>query len=259
LRDRERKQGTKKIEESKTMGKDKRPESSKATPSAGQSKHALRQAPDRDLLDEVVRRGLIMRAVLFDPTDRSFLNEILPPELGTRARQDPAANGAMGFRQRPRRSEMRERLRRTPVRQEMGDINEDIARMRASAARHREYVGQLLDLLSRKQLDKMRDRGVQRTDATPEIARLGMLMARTVFDHLVIARREELDAGLCDIESLWAYLMNDDGYHFASSLIKWDMYMPPNLWASFIYQIIQGAVASFLDVVEEDSTDDSSD
>jgi len=33
----------------------------------------------------------------------------------------------------------------------------------------------------------------------------------------------------CDIESLCAYLMDDNGYDFASSLIKWDTFMPPNL------------------------------
>jgi len=157
-----------------------------------------------------------MRAVLFDPSHPLLLNEILPPELGTRERQYPAlgaddramTNGAMGFRQRPRRRDLRERLRRTLVSQEVGDIDEDIARMKARAAKHREYVGQLLDLLSQKRLDKMRERGIQRTDVTPEIAHLGMLMARTICDHLVISKREELDAGFCDIESLWAYLMN---------------------------------------------------
>ena len=90
-RDGERKPGTKKIEESKTMGKDKSPEGSKGTHSAGRSKNALRQAPDRELLNEFVRRGLIMRAVLFDPSDALLLNEILPPELSTRARQDHAS------------------------------------------------------------------------------------------------------------------------------------------------------------------------
>ena len=65
-----------------------------------------------------------MRAVLFDPSDALLLNEILPPELGTSERQSPAlgagdravTNGAIGFRQRPRRRDLRERLRRTPVR-----------------------------------------------------------------------------------------------------------------------------------------------
>jgi hypothetical protein len=257
---------TKKIEESKTMGKDKSPEGSKGTHSAGRSKNALRQATDRELLNEFVRRGLIMRAVLFDPSDALLLNEILPPELGTRERQYPAlgagdravTNGAMGFRQRPRRRDLRERLRRTPVRQEVGDIDEDIARMSARAAKHREYVGQLLDLLSQKRLERMRELAIQGTDAASDLGPLGMLMTRTICDHLVISKREELDAGFCDIESLWAYLMNDNGHHFASSLVKWDMYMPPNLWASLIYQIIQGAAASFLNVVEEDSTDHSS-
>lgn len=244
-----------------------RNDSSKASLSVEQSKNALMQASDIDLLTELVRRGLIMRAVLFNPTDRMLLREILPPELGGRSRhfaahglgEETVAKGAMRFRQRPRRSEMRERLRGTPVRQKIGDLDEDIVRMSASAARHREYVGHLLDLLSRKQLDNILQQGIERTDATPEMARLGMLMTRTIFDHLVIAMREELDAGLCDIEALWEYLMNDSGYQFASSLVKWDMHMPPNLWASFIYQIIQGAAGSFLDVAEEDLTDRSSD
>jgi hypothetical protein len=223
------------------MENDKRPKRSKDTRSPMEIKNALERTPDKDLIDEVFRRGLIMRAILFNPTDPILLSAVIPPELSTRL-QDPApgagdkamTNAAMGFRQRPRRKEMREHLRRTPVRQYTGDIDEDIARLKASASRHREYVGQLLDLLSRKRLDKTRERGIQRTDDTPEIAHLGMLMARTIFDHLVIARRDELDAGACDIESLWAYLMDDNGYDFASSLITWDTLMPPNLWASFI-------------------------
>jgi hypothetical protein len=57
-----------------------------------------------------------------------------------------------------------------------------------------------------------------------------MLMARTIFDHLLAARRDELDACACDIESLCAsYLMDDNGYDFASSLIKWDTFMPVTL------------------------------
>ena len=64
---------------------------------------------------------------------------------------------AIGFRQRPRRKDLRERLRSTPVRQEAGDIDEDIARMRSRAAKHREYVDQLLDLLSQKRLERMRE------------------------------------------------------------------------------------------------------
>jgi len=46
--------------------------------------------------------------------------------------------------------------------------------------------------------------------------------------------------------------MSDAGYRFASGMVKGDITMPPNLWASFIYQVVQGAAMSFLDVAEED-------
>jgi hypothetical protein len=162
------------------MKNDKRPKRSKDTRSAREIKNALERTPDNDLLDELFRRGLIMRAILFKPTDPIFLSAVIPPELGTRL-QDPApgagnkavTNAAMGFRQRPGRKELREHLRRTPVRPNTGDTDEDIARLKASTSRHREYVGQLLDLLSRKRLDKMKERGIERTDVTPEVAHLG--------------------------------------------------------------------------------------
>ena len=69
------------------------------------------------------------------------------------------------------------------------------------AGRH-SYVEELFDMLRRKRLEKMRDLGLQRADTTSEFAVLGVRMAKVIFDHLVIARRDALDCGACDIESL---------------------------------------------------------
>ncbi|MCI0391937.1 MAG: hypothetical protein MOB07_24625 [Acidobacteria bacterium] len=44
------------------MEKDNRPERSKNTPPSGKIKDALKQAPDQDLLEEVLRRGLTTEA-----------------------------------------------------------------------------------------------------------------------------------------------------------------------------------------------------
>jgi hypothetical protein len=77
-------------------------------------------------------------------------------------------------------------------------------------------------------------------------------MTKAIFDHLVIARRDALDAGACDIESLWDYFMDDAGYRFADGMVKGDPNIPPDLWSSFIYAVIQEAAMSFLDIVEEE-------
>jgi hypothetical protein len=73
------------------MEKDKRPERSEDTRSPRDIKNALERTPDKDLLDEVFRRGLILRPILFHPTDPILLSEVIPPDLCTRARQDPAS------------------------------------------------------------------------------------------------------------------------------------------------------------------------
>src|SRR5262249_25300217 len=116
-----------------------------------------------------------------------------------------------------------------------------------------EYVGELFDLLRRKRLEKMRDLGIQRADTAPEFADLGVRTTKAIFDHLGIAKRAALDACGCDIESLWAYFIGEAWYGFASSMVQGDIGMPPDLWASFIYQTVQGAAMSFLDIVEEDA------
>jgi hypothetical protein len=125
--------------------------------------------------------------------------------------------------------------------------------VKAGRVKHNEYVGQLFDLLHQKRLEKMQEQCIWRTNTTPEFAGLGIMMTKTIFDHLVIARRDALDAGTCDIESLWEYLMNTGGYKFASDMVQADIYMPPNVWSSFIYRMIEGAAMSFLDIAEEDA------
>jgi hypothetical protein len=93
----------------------------------------------------------------------------------------------------------------------------------------------------------------QQEPAPPEFALLGSCMTKAIFDHLVIARRDALDAAACDIESIWSYLVQDAGYQFAEGMVKGDLGIPPDLWSSFIYHVIQGAAMSFLDIVEEDA------
>jgi hypothetical protein len=199
-------------------------------------KDALAQAPDSDLLNEVLRRGLIVKARQWPapgPLDETMGDETM-------------RDGTMKYWETLREKELQGRL-------ETDDIDEAIASLMAGAARRHEYVGELFDLLRRRRLEKMRDLGVRRADTAPEFADLGVRTTRAIFDHLVIARRAALDAGACDIESLWAYFMDDAGYRFASGMVKGDITMPPDLWASFIYQTVQGAAMSFLDIVEEDA------
>jgi len=66
----------------------------------------------------------------------------------------------------------------------------------------------------------MRERGVQRADTTPEFAALGKNLTKAILDHLVIARRDDLDAGACDVESRWAYFMGDASFRFASGMFR---------------------------------------
>jgi len=203
------------------MGKDKRPEGR-----SGRSKHALppsaikdalKHASDRDLIDEALRRGLITKAHhASTPGDKT------------------TADRATMRREALRREELRERRRRSQGQQVDDDIDAAIAALDASVAHHHQYVGGLFDVLRRKRLDKMRKLGVRREDTDPEFAALGKNLTKAIFDHLVIARRDALDAGACDIESLWAYLMGDAGCGFASGMIRGDIAMPPDLRVSFI-------------------------
>ena len=215
----------------------------KDIPSPEEIKDALAQAPDSDLLNEVLRRGLIAKARQWPapgPLDETMGDETMTDET-------------MKYWETLREQELQERRRRSQGRLEADDIDEAIASLMAGAARRQEYVGELFDLLRRKRLEKMRDLGVRRADTATEFADLGMRTTKAIFDHLVIAKRAALDAGACDIESLWAYFMDDAGYRFASGMVKGDITMPPDLWASFIYQTVQGAAMSFLDIVEEDA------
>jgi hypothetical protein len=215
----------------------------KDIPSPKEIKDALAQAPDSDLLNEVLRRGLIVKGRQWSapgPLDETMGDETM-------------ADGTMKYWETLRERELQERRRGSQWRMETGDIDEAIASLMAGAARRQEYVGELFDLLRRKRLEKMRGLSIRRADTAPEFADLGVRTTKAIFDHLVIARRAALDAGACDIESLWAYFMDDAGYRFASGMVKGDITMPPDLWASFIFQTVQGAAMSFLDIVEEDA------
>ena len=215
----------------------------KDIPSPQEIKDALAQAPDSDLLNEVLRRGLIVKARQWPapgPLDETMGDETM-------------TDGTMKYWETLREKELQERQRRSQGRLESDDIDEAIAPLMDSAARRHEYVRELFDLLRRKRLEKMRDLGIQRADTAPEFADLGVRTTKAIFDHLVIAKRTALDAGACDIESLWAYFIDDAGYQFASGMVQGDITMPPDLWASFIYQTVQGAAMSFLDIVEEDA------
>jgi hypothetical protein len=203
-------------------------------------KGALKQASISDLLNEAFQRGLTVEA---------------QQEPAPGSGDETAPDKRMLCWEALRRKKLQERqryLQDRRGRQETSDIDEAIASVRASTVKHNEYVGALFDLLRRRRIEKMRDLGIQRDDTTPEFALLGSRMTKAIFDHLVIARRDALDAGACDIESLWDYFMGDAGYSFADGMVKGDPHTPPDLWSSFIYTVIQEAAMSFLDIVEEE-------
>jgi hypothetical protein len=135
----------------------KRMDRPKDIPSPQEIKDALPQAPDSDLLNEVLRRGLIVKA-----------------------RQRPApgpddetiTDGTMKYWETLRERKLQERQQRSQGRLESDDIDEVIASLMDSEARRHEYVGELFDLLRRKRLEKMRDLGIQRADT------LGQTMSR---------------------------------------------------------------------------------
>ena len=210
-------------------------------------KDALKQASISDLLDEAFQRGLTVEAQQ-------------EPALGSD--DEAAPDTRMRRWEVLRRKKLQERqrylqeLREQP---ETNDSDEAIASVRAATAKHNEYVGALFDLLRRKRIKKMRDLGILREDTTPEFALLGSCMTKAIFDHLVIARRGALDAGVYDIESIWSYFVQDAGYQFAEDMVKGALGVPPDLWSSFIYQVIQGAAMSLLDIAEEDVERSASD
>ncbi|MCI0392568.1 MAG: hypothetical protein MOB07_27870 [Acidobacteria bacterium] len=203
-------------------------------------KGALKQASISDLLNEAFQRGLTVGA---------------PQEPAPGSGDETAPDRRMQRWESLRRKRLQDRhryLQERRGRQETSDIDEAIASVRASTVKHYEYVGALFDLLRRKRIEKMRDLGIQREDTAPEFALLGSRMTKAIFEHLVVIRRDALDAGACDIESLWDYFMGDAGYRFADGMVKGDPGIPPDLWSSFIYAVIQEAAISFLDIAEED-------
>jgi hypothetical protein len=210
-------------------------------------KGALKQASISDLLNEAFQRGLTVEA-----------QQGSAPSSG----DETAPDRRMLRWEALRKKKLQERhryLQERRGRQETSDIDEAIASVRASTVKYYEYVGALFDLLRRKQIEKMRDLGIQREDTSPEFALLGWRMTKTIFEHLVVTRRDALDAGACDIESLWDYFMGDAGYRFADGMVKGDPNIPPDLWSSFIYAVIQEAAMSFLDIVEEEMERSASD
>jgi len=212
----------------------------------------------KDILPPNVIKGALKQASISD-----LLNEAFQRGLTVEAQQEPAPGS--GDETAPdRRMQRWEALRRKQLqdrhrylqerrgRQETSDIDEAIASVRASTVKHYGYVGALFDLLRRKRIEKMHDLDIQRENTTPEFALLGSGMTKAIFEHLVVTHRNALDAGACDIESLWDYFMGDAGYRFADGMVKGDPNIPPDLWSSFIYTVIQEAAMSFLDIVEEE-------
>src|SRR5262249_23557053 len=121
------------------MRRDKRMEGSKDIPSPKEIKAALEQAPISDLLDEAFRRGLIVKSQQ-GPT----------PGSG----DETAPDRRMRRWETLRRKKLQERRRYLREQQETGDIDEAIASVRASTAKHNEYVGALFDLMRREQIEK---------------------------------------------------------------------------------------------------------
>jgi hypothetical protein len=210
-------------------------------------KGALKQASISDLLNEAFQRGLTGEA-----------QQETAPDSGDETAPDRRMRRWEALRRK--KSQERERyLQERQERDETSDIDEAIASVKASTVKHYEYVGALFDLLRRKQIEKMRDLGIQREDTTPVFALLGWRMTKAIFEHLVVIRRDALDAGAYDIESLWDYFMGDAGYRFADGMVKGDPHIPPDLWSSFIYTVIQDAAMSFLDIDEEEMERSASD
>jgi hypothetical protein len=223
------------------MKRDKLADESKDILPPNLIKGALKQASISDLLNEAFQRGLTVAAHQEPAPDSD--DETAPD---TRMRRWETL----------RRKKLQERqryLQEQREQQETSDIDNAIASVRATTARHNEYVGALFDVLRRERIKKMQDLGIQREDTTPEFGLLGSCMTKAIFDHLVIARRDALDAGACDIESIWSYFVQDAGYQFAEGMVEGDLDIPPDLWSSFIYHMIQGAAMSLLDIVEEDA------
>jgi hypothetical protein len=223
------------------MRRDKRTDGSKYIPSPKGVKGALEQASDSDLLNEAFRRRLIVEA---------------QQEPGPGFGDGVASERRMRRWETLRRKRLREHhqrcLQERREQQETSNIDEAIASVGANTAKQLEYVGALFDLLRQKRIERMRDLGIQREDTAPEFALLGSRMTKVIFDHLVVTQRDALDAGTCDIEALWEYFMDDAGARFAEGMVKGDIGIPPDLWVSFIYTVIQGAAISFLDIAEED-------
>jgi hypothetical protein len=217
---------TSKAERSSEMGRSQRKE----------IKDALEQATFYELLKELFRRGEIElpASQVLDVSDRAVANRVI--SFGEHLR-------------RRKRQETVPRVKETG--QEPGDIDEAVKSVRANTVKHFEYVGQLFGILHRERLEKLREQGILRTNTIPEDAKLGISMTKRIFDHLVIAKREALDAGACDIESLWEYFVRDRGSRFAEGLVKGDIGIPPDLWVSLIYLTVRDAAESFLYIAEE--------
>src|SRR5215813_10619043 len=140
-------------------------------------KGALKQASISDLLNEAFQRGLTVEA---------------QQGLALGSGDETAPDRGMRRWETLRRKKLQERqryLQERRVRQETSDIDEAIASVRASTVKCYEYVGALFDLLRRKQIEKMRDLGLQREDTSPEFALLGWRMTKTIFEYLVVTRR----------------------------------------------------------------------
>jgi hypothetical protein len=229
------------------MKRDKRTNGSKDILPPEVIKAALEQASISDMLNEAFYRGLTVES-----------HQEPAPGSGDETVPDRRILRWEALR-RKKFQERQQYLQERRGRQETGDIDEAIASVRASTVKHYDYVGALFDLLRRKRIEKMRDLGIQREDTNPEFVLLGWCMTKAIFEHLVVTRRDALDAGACDIESLWDYFMGDAGYRFADGMVKGDPNIPPDLWSSFIYTVIQDAAMSFLDIDEEEMERSASD
>jgi len=199
------------------MRREKRTNGSKDILPPNVIKAALEQASISDLLNEAFQRGLTVEA-----------QQGPAPGSGDETAPDRRMRRWEALR-RKKLQERQQYLQERRGRQGTSEIDEAIASVRASTVKHYEYVGALFDLLRRKQIEKMRDLGIQREDTTPEFAILGWRMTKVIFEHLVVTRRDALDAGACDIESLWDYFMGDAGYQFADGMVKGDPSIPPDL------------------------------
>jgi hypothetical protein len=124
-------------------------------------------------------------------------------------------------------------------------------------ANHNLYVEQLFELLNRRRLETLREHGIERTHAEPELAQLGLAVTVALFNALVASHPQAVEQGTLNVEALWEDFTATGGYAFAQDLIEPKPLMPVDLWKWFVESVVVNAALSFSQVAggEADSAD----